>query len=112
MSLSLYAALLRRREVRQILVASIIGRLPIGITGLAILLFVQDATGSFARGGAATACYVIGLASMAPALGRLIDRQGPRFTLLASGLIFPAALGALVLAVNHGARAWLTLVLA
>jgi MFS family permease len=86
--------------------------LPVGITGLAILLFVQEATGSFARGGAATACYVIGLASMAPALGRLIDRQGPRLTLLASGLIFPAALGALVLTVNQGARAWPTLVLA
>lgn len=78
-----------------------VGRLPIGITGLAILLLVQTATGSFARGGAATACYVFGLATVAPALGRIIDRRGPRATLFACGVAFPAALIGLVLAVHH-----------
>jgi hypothetical protein len=63
-SLARYSALLRPREFRQTVGASIVGRLPIGITGLAILLLVQTTTGSFARGGAATACYVIGLATV------------------------------------------------
>lgn len=108
-SLARYAALLKPREMRQTIVASVIGRLPIGITGLAILLLVQNATDSFARGGAATACYVIGLASVAPAMGRLIDRTGPRWTLLACGIAFPAALVVLVAAVHHGAAAPLIL---
>ena len=67
--------------------------------GLAILLLVQEATGSFSKGGAATACYVIGLATVAPALGRLIDRNGPRLALLACSVAFPAALLGLVAAV-------------
>ena len=49
--------------MRQLFAASMIGRLPIGITGLAILILVQSTTGSFARGGAATGCYVAGLAA-------------------------------------------------
>lgn len=99
-SLARYAALLEPREMRQAIAASMLGRLPIGITGLAILLLVQSATGSFSRGGAATACYVIGLGSVAPALGRWIDRRGPRLVLLACGLAFPAALIALTAAVE------------
>lgn len=100
-SLERYIALLKPREMRQTIAASVIGRLPIGITGLAILLLVQTATGSFASGGAATACYVVGLAVVAPLLGRVIDRRGPRETLLICGVAFPAALIALVLAVHH-----------
>jgi MFS family permease len=99
-SLARYAALLEPREMRLTIAVSTIGRLPIGITGLAILLLVQTATGSFARGGAATACYVIGLAAVAPGLGRLIDRTGPRRTLLACSVAFPAALLCLVAAVH------------
>ena len=101
-SLARYAALLQPREIKLALAASILGRLPIGITGLAILLLVQGATGSFVRGGGATACYVVGLAAFAPALGRLIDRRGPRAILLACGIAFPAALVATVFAVRNG----------
>lgn len=111
-SLARYAALLQAREMRLTIAASTIGRLPIGITGLAILLLVQAATGSFARGGAATACYVIGLAVVAPGLGRLIDRSGPRRTLLACSVAFPAALLALVAAVDARAHPVLVLALA
>ncbi|OGA73809.1 MAG: hypothetical protein A3G81_28560 [Betaproteobacteria bacterium RIFCSPLOWO2_12_FULL_65_14] len=111
-SLERYAALLRPRELRQTIAASLLGRLPIGMTGLAILLLVQTATQSFARGGAATAAYVLGLAAVAPALGRLIDRSGPRSTLAVCALAFPTALIALVLAVDRGSTPWLILALA
>lgn len=91
-SLDRYTHLLKAPEVREIFAASLIGRLPIGITGLAILLHVQTSRDSFAEGGAATACYVGGLSAVAPILGRFIDRYGPRGVLLAATLLFPAAL--------------------
>jgi MFS family permease len=102
-SLARYAALLSRHELRSTVVASVIGRLPIGIAGLAILLLAQGATGSFAHGGAAAAVYVAGLACTAPILGRIIDRSGPRRTLMVCAIAYPSALCAFVLAVQAGA---------
>lgn len=108
-SLARYSALLEAREVRQIFAVSLLGRLPIGITGLAVLILVQSSSGSFAQGGAATGCYVAGLAAVAPLIGRLIDRYGPRMILYACAGAFPAALALLVAAVTQGASAWITL---
>jgi MFS family permease len=105
-SLRRYALLFSHADVRRTFVFSLLGRLPIGLTGLAVLLLVQTSSGSFARGGAAAACYVVGLAAIAPLLGRAIDRFGPHRILLASGVLSPSALVALVAAVEHGSIAW------
>jgi MFS family permease len=110
--LARYSALLARPHLRRALVASVIGRLPIGITGLSILLLGQATSGSFVRGGAASAAYVIGLASVAPLVGRIIDRAGPRGVLIGSAFAFPAALAFLVLAVQGEASPVLTYALA
>jgi MFS family permease len=100
-SLTRYRDLLQARDVREIFAASFIGRLPIGITGLAVLLFVQSSLGSFAQGGAAAAFYMAGLAVMAPIFGRVIDRRGPRAVLSATVILFPAALVTLVWAIER-----------
>ena len=105
-SLSRYAALLERPELRQTIVASVIGRLPIGILGLAILLATQASSGSFGFAGAVAASYLAGLAAMAPVLGRLIDRAGPRRLLAACAGVFPTALIALVAALRLDAPSW------
>lgn len=110
-SLERYVAVLSSGEVRRTFTASVLGRLPIGISGLAILLLVQSSTHSFAQAGAATAGYVCGLAAVAPALGRWIDRRGPGAALLICGLSFPTALVALVAAVHHHIHGWVTVAL-
>jgi MFS family permease len=91
-----YAALFRVPNMAATMLASLVGRIPIGMTGLAILLFVQRQTGSFAQAGTASAVYVLGLAVVAPLLGRLIDRAGPRLLLTVSSAVYPVALMALV----------------
>ncbi|HYI87669.1 MAG TPA: MFS transporter [Burkholderiales bacterium] len=110
-SLQRYAALFAQADIGRTFAISLLGRLPIGLTGLAILLLEQTSSGSFAQGGAAAACYVVGLAAVAPLLGRAIDRYGPQRILICTGVLFPAALIALVFAVDARSTAW-TLVLA
>ncbi len=100
-----YAKLFADGSVRYLYAASVVGRLPIGMCGLAILLLVQGARGSFAAAGATTGAYVAGLAVIAPALGKFIDRRGPRAALLVCSLLFPASLAALIAAVLDAASA-------
>ena len=84
--------LFRAPELRATVAASIAGRMPIGIAGLAILLFVQGRSGSFILAGIVSALYVLGLALIAPFLGRLVDRLGPRPVLAVCAVLYPAAL--------------------
>ncbi len=103
-SLEGYRALFAVPHVGATLRASVLGRLPIGIAGLSILLFVQGRSNSFVAAGTASALYVLGLGIVAPFLGRLIDRLGPRVVLVTCGFLYPAALlalAALVLASAH-----------
>jgi len=111
-SLARYTSLLEQPELRRTIVASVIGRLPIGILGLAILLATQAARGSFALAGAVAACYLAGLAVMAPVLGRFIDRTGPARTLLVAAIVFPTTLAMLVTALHFDAPLWTAFALA
>jgi MFS family permease len=94
-SLTRYATLLAISDVRQAFISSFMGRIPIGIAGLAILLLLQRVEGSYAQAGIVAASYVGGLAIAAPLLGRLIDRVGPRRVLSVCAVLYPAALFAL-----------------
>lgn len=107
-SLDRYESLLREPHIAGTVAASIVGRLPIGMAVISILLFVQQADGSYSRAGIASGLYVVGVAVLAPSIGRLIDRFGPRPLLVLGACIYPFALGALVVAVETGASTlWL-----
>jgi predicted MFS family arabinose efflux permease len=71
-----YAAILRTPGVALIVFATLFGRLPIGISGLAILLYVRDVSGSFAAAGLSAGALALGSAAGAPFQGRLVDRRG------------------------------------
>jgi MFS family permease len=103
-----YAELFRVPGFGATFAASIVGRLPIGIATIAILLFLRERSGSFTVAGSAAACYVFGLAVVAPALGRLMDRLGPRPVLSVSAAIYPLALLALIaLVLEEAGTAWI-----
>jgi MFS family permease len=95
-SLQRYTRLFAQPDMGRAIIASLIGRLPIGISGLAILLAVQAREASFIDAGLATSAYLAGLAGIAPLVGRLIDRLGPRPVLLVAGLAYPIVLAGLV----------------
>lgn len=96
MLLDRYRDLFRVPAVRSTLIASIPGRLPIGIAGFAILLLVQTKSGSFVTAGIASALYVAGLATVSPLLGRMIDSVGPLRVLRVCLSIYPVMLCVLV----------------
>lgn len=100
-----YRRLLARPGVGSSILASIPGRLPIGVAAFALVLFVQSRSGSFAPAGAVGAAYVLGLGCCAPLLGRVIDRASPRPVLIISAVGYPLALILLVLLVRTGASA-------
>ena len=69
-SLQRYAALFAEPDLRAAILASLLGRLPIGISGLALLLLVQAREASFTDAGLVTSAYLAGLAGIAPLVGR------------------------------------------
>jgi MFS family permease len=101
MSLRAYLVLLRPPGARRLLAAALVGRLPIGIFSLAIVLLVRKQTGSFSDAGAASAAFALGAGVVAPLQGRLIDRLGQPAVLIPSALVNAAALGELVLAAQR-----------
>lgn len=107
MPLGRYRLLLRHPGVPRLVVSVLIGRIPIGIFSLAIVLLVRQATGSFAQAGIASAAWALGAGVVAPLQGRLVDRFGQPAVLIPSAVLNATAVAAFVLAARAGASMWL-----
>jgi MFS family permease len=81
-------------------VLSVLCRLPMGMTPLAVLLLVRAETGSFATAGLTTGVYAAAVALVSPLCARMVDRSGMA---LHSGLSLPAGRGGDARAVDPGA---------
>src|SRR5262245_6495225 len=101
--LSSYRDLLVRPNVSRIVAWSLVARMPMGMLGLGLVLLVRGSGRSYADVGLVAAADALAIAAGAPVAGRLIDRQRPAAVLVVYGLIFPAALLALVALATSGA---------
>lgn len=101
-----YRALFARTEARTLALSCALGWLSFASYGLAIVLAVQSATGSFAVAGASVAAFSLGSALLAPLRGRFVDRRGPRAV---AAFVGPhaAGLGLLVLGCATTDATWL-----
>jgi len=102
-----YRALLRPPGVPRVLVSVLVGRVPIGIFSLAIVLLVRQETHSFAQAGAASAAWALGAGIVAPLQGRLVDRFGQPAVLIPSSLLNAGAVAGVVIGARSGAPTWL-----
>ncbi len=98
-----YRALFSAPGVGRLLVSSILGRLPVGMFSLAILLFVHGRTGSFLAAGVAVGAFSLAGALVGPLLGALVDRHGQTPVLLPAAAAQAGLLVALVLVAQAGA---------
>ena len=90
---------------RVMLVVGILARLGIGMTPLALLLLVQQATGRYAAAGLAGGIYALSGAAVSPVAGRIADRIGPSPVLFATAVLHPLALVGLLVASRGGESA-------
>lgn len=92
--------------------AALVGRLPISMVGLGIVLLVEDATGSYGLAGTVSATGLVANAAAAVPQGRLIDRVGQARLLSPLIVVWGVALGLLAVAVEADWPLWTAYLLA
>lgn len=92
-----YRELLRTQGVARIIAAQLTARFPNGMTSLAILLHVEQMTGSYASAGLVLAAASVGQATAGPVTSRWMGRWGMRRVLTLTTAVCAAALLALAL---------------
>ncbi|HEY6710571.1 MAG TPA: MFS transporter, partial [Actinomycetota bacterium] len=85
-------------SVTRLLLSAVVGRMPTGMAGLAIVLLVRDAGGSYAAAGMVAGAYSAALAVTSPLLGRLVDRVGQTRVLAGCAVASALSFGALATA--------------
>lgn len=90
-----YRELLRTPGVGRIMAAQLTARFPNGMTSLAILLHVQQVTGSYGAAGLVLAATSVGQAVAGPVTSRWMGRWGMRRVLTLTLLVCAAAITAI-----------------
>ncbi len=98
--LSTYRSVLSRPGAIGFSAAGLVGRLPLSMAGLGILLLVQGDTGSYGVGGSVSAVYMVANAVIALPFGRLVDARGQGRVLTLAALVFGSAMVLLVVTVQ------------
>jgi MFS family permease len=101
-----YLAVWQLPSAPVLLLSAFAGRLPSAMVPLALLLMVQEQTGSYAVAGGISATFGIATALVAPVLGRLADRRSPRPVLLLQALVYPLLLATAAVVVLRGGPVW------
>jgi MFS family permease len=95
-----YVEFVRRPDVGRLLATALFARMPVGMVGFAMLMFLRDGLGNFALAGTAAGIHFVSMAIAAPVQGRLIDRVGPRRVLAWTSVVQPLALVAILVSVR------------
>jgi MFS family permease len=98
-----WARVISAPQVRTLAAASVLARMPFGMVGVALVIYVQARTGSFGIAGLVTGLYTLAFALAGPLLGRLVDRRGPLPVLAPASVVCAAGLAATVAIGDSGA---------
>ena len=101
-----YRDLFRTPGVKGFVVTGFLGRMPMSMLGIGIVLLISAVTGSYATAGALSGVVSVAFAVAAPLSGRLVDMFGQARVLIPLALVHGAALAALMLLVHAEAATW------
>jgi len=90
--LAKYVEFIRQPDVAKLLLVALLSRMPVGMGGFALLIFLREHLGDYTHAGTAVGVQLVALAAAAPVMGRLIDRVGARIPLVVTGTFQPLAL--------------------
>ncbi|MFF1733743.1 MFS transporter [Streptomyces sp. NPDC058247] len=90
-----WAAVLRLPYTARLLGGTLMGRLPLGMAPVVLLLAVRAQSGSTAAGAALAAAYGLAVAAGQPLVGRLVDRVGQTAPTIVCAVLSATAFGAL-----------------
>jgi MFS family permease len=82
----------------RLFISSILGRVPLAMLSIALLVHAEHLTGSFGAAGIVTAAYAVALGVVGPLLGQLVDRSGQTLVLIGSAAASTAMLAAIAVA--------------
>jgi MFS family permease len=97
-----YVAFIRQPDVGRLLVIALFTRMPVGMVGFSMVMFLRESLGDFARAGMAVGANFVAMAAIGPIVGRIIDRKGPRIPLLVTGIVQPLALTGVLVCARFG----------
>jgi MFS family permease len=101
-----YAEIFRVPGAWRFSVAGVIGRMPMSMFGLGIVLLISAITGKYGVAGAVSAVGWFGYAIISPQIARLVDSRGQRRVLLPLLAVFAVATAALIAAVEFRLPTW------
>ncbi len=78
-----------------------LSRMPVGMIGLAMLMFMRESLGDFKAAGSVVGAYFVAMAVFAPVCGRVIDRIGPHWPLRVTGVLNSVFLALLFVVVTQ-----------
>ena len=91
-----YRALLGQPQAAALVGWSLLGRLPLGMTPLALLFLLRGEGYGYAAAGVGVAGYTVAVGVGAPIAGRRVDRLGPQRVLRVRAVAYAALTGAVV----------------
>lgn len=92
-----YRDALATAGARRFTLAGALGRLPMSMMAIGVVLLMDERLDSYAKAGIVAAGYALSNACFAPVQGRLADRIGQRIVLLTAAALFTVGTGSLLI---------------
>ena len=97
-----YRAFFLQPDVTAMVLIAWLSRMPVGMIGLAMLMFMRESLGDFKVAGSVVGVYFVAMAVFAPVSGRIIDRIGPHWPLRITGVLHAVFLALLLVVSSLG----------